>query len=419
MNKNIPLRIALVTSEYVTEPNFDGGLSNYVHRVALSLVELGHQPIVVVASDSDDIFIHKGIEVHRVKIIIKSNYLQRNYLLSFLQKITFNLLPQSTYYIYMSWRLRSALESINKNKPVSIIQYASCGGLGLFRLPKVPCVVRISGYLPLWHHVYNIKNNLDLKISEKIEEIAYSKVDNLFAPSLLNAKAVQNAVNRIVKVIETPFTLDVIEKDYDYSLFTRYLENKKYLLFFGSISKVKGCLTIGDIIAELLGIYPDIYFVFIGKNKYFLEKKSVDIMGQIKEKAGLYKNRIVHLEKMPHDTLYPIVKNAHAVVLPSIMDNLPNTCLEAMAHKRVVIGTKGASFEQLIEDGISGFLCEKDNPRDLLKAIQKVLGLSHQDRQKIGDIAYQRILEMSPQKVVNQLIDFYQETILKFNNQLI
>ena len=42
--------------------------------------------------------------------------------------------------------------------------------------------------------------------------------------------------------------------------------------------------------------------------------------------------------------------------LPSKVDNLPNTCLEAMALKRVVIGSRtAASFDQLISDGVNGF----------------------------------------------------------------
>src|ERR1051326_7456438 len=48
-----------------------------------------------------------------------------------------------------------------------------------------------------------------------------------------------------------------------------------------------------------------------------------------------------------------------SVVLPSLIDNLPNSCLEAMGLGRVVIGTKGTSFEELITDEANGFLIEQ------------------------------------------------------------
>lgn len=59
------MRIALVTTEYVTEPNFAGGVSNYTHKVALGLKELGHAPEVFVRSDSSEAFHHDGVRVER------------------------------------------------------------------------------------------------------------------------------------------------------------------------------------------------------------------------------------------------------------------------------------------------------------------------------------------------------------------
>jgi hypothetical protein len=63
------LTIGLVTTEYVTEDNFDGGLSNYTHRVALSLKQIGHTPIIfLITNKPSQVIIHQGIEVHRIKI---------------------------------------------------------------------------------------------------------------------------------------------------------------------------------------------------------------------------------------------------------------------------------------------------------------------------------------------------------------
>ena len=47
------------------------------------------------------------------------------------------------------------------------------------------------------------------------------------------------------------------------------------------------------------------------------------------------------LDKLPHRQLYPVIAGARLVVLPSLIENLPNAGLEAMALGRAVIGTAG------------------------------------------------------------------------------
>ena len=51
------MRIALVTTEFITEPVFDGGLANYLHRLALSLKLFGHTPVIFVTADHHETFL--------------------------------------------------------------------------------------------------------------------------------------------------------------------------------------------------------------------------------------------------------------------------------------------------------------------------------------------------------------------------
>jgi hypothetical protein len=60
------LRIAFLTPEYVTESNFDGGLANYLHRVARGMKQHGHDVEIFTRSDQNDTISHDGILVNRV-----------------------------------------------------------------------------------------------------------------------------------------------------------------------------------------------------------------------------------------------------------------------------------------------------------------------------------------------------------------
>jgi glycosyltransferase involved in cell wall biosynthesis len=66
--------------------------------------------------------------------------------------------------------------------------------------------------------------------------------------------------------------------------------------------------------------------------------------------------RLIVLERMPHRQLYPVIAGAHLVVLPSLIENLPNACLEAMGLGKVVIGTSGTGFDELISEERRDFL---------------------------------------------------------------
>ena len=94
------------------------------------------------------------------------------------------------------------------------------------------------------------------------------------------------------------------------------------------------------------------------------------------------------------------------------MDNLPNSCLESMAHGRVVLGTYGTSFDQLIDSGVSGLLCNPDDPKSLLKIANEVIQMTDERRHDIGMKALDRIKRMNPSVSISQsYVSFYRDII--------
>ena len=96
------------------------------------------------------------------------------------------------------------------------------------------------------------------------------------------------------------------------------------------------------------------------------------------------------------------------------MDNFPNTCIEAMAFGKVVIGTYKTSFEQLIEPHVSGLLCEHSNPVSLMNAIHYALKMPEAEKKSIEINARKRIENLKPEIVVQQLVKYYQTVIKTF-----
>jgi glycogen(starch) synthase len=400
------MRIAFLTTEFVTEPQFSGGLANYLLRTCLSLMELGHSPTVFVISEKANAFLYRSIQVHQIKYspppILKS-----------IDGITFKKFTRFLWMIGSARTIAKALNIENRKTPFDIVQSTSYKGTSLFVNPNIPSVVRISGIQQLLREAYGKPSNFVEKMVEWLELVAIKRAQGVYAPSKLIADRLGLVLGQHIKVIQPPFFLDT--QNLDWTLYENALRKKSYLLFFGTIGLLKGCKTIAQILEPVLLSNPGLYFVFVGKSTKY---NGLPMMEYILQKARSVRRRVLHFESMHHEALYPIIKNARAVILPSRIDNFPNTCLEAMHFGQIVVGTLGTSFEELIDDGVSGFLCVPDDPESLLKVTQKALSLSNPQREIISKNAKNRIAALRPQNIIPGLIQFYKSVIYeKFSFQ--
>jgi starch synthase len=113
---------------------------------------------------------------------------------------------------------------------------------------------------------------------------------------------------------------------------------------------------------------------------------------------------------MPQSELFPILRAARLVVLPSLWENLANTCLEAMQLSRPVVATRRCGFEEVIQDGESGFLVEPGDAADLSGTLLRVLGdpamldrVGAQGRSRVGDFAIDAM--------ARRLADYYEQLL--------
>ena len=407
------MRIAFVTSEYVTEEVFDGGLSNYIHRVVLALKSRGHDPVVFVNANRNEIFMHREIEIHRVDcrlphelVKLHLNVLKKLYRFGCKQYWP-DIYKKNKKLEYDSHQLNHALFHTHQRNPFDIVQYASSFGSALCRHPSIPSVVRVSSYTPLLDIAHD---RIGDSYRNECEVIAYNRSDAVFSPSSLIASQLNKVLGHEIPVIESPFYMEADKLD-DSLLNTFGLRTKQYLLFFGTVSLYKGCLTIAKCLNRLFSECPQQYFVFVGKTIPYNGK---DFETLIREKVyNEYQDRVIFSKKASHSQLYPIIQSANGVILPSRMDNLPNTCLEAMGLGKIVVGTRGASFDQLIHDGENGFLCEIDDHDGLFDAIKKLLSLSQEQVWQMSDAAQKRIQRLCPDIAIPSLLDFYRIVIAR------
>lgn len=398
------MRIAFVTTEFITEDTYTGGLANYLFRICSYLKKHGHEPVVIIVSKSDEVFTFEGIEVHRVKTASK-----------FISICNAILLFQFNNFIcamWTSWKLKLVVLREHKKIPLDIVQYASSGAIGFFRVKGIPSIIRINSHAPLNRRAYGDDNDSpDIKLFDKISLEALKRADGLYGPSKTIASLVEQIIGKKVHVIESPIYIEL--KKLDSKPYEDLLKGKKYLLFFGTLGLLKGVLTIAEMIDRFLEKYKDFLFVFVGNDIGYQGRPAMDYVWS---QAGSNRGKVFYLGKMEHKFLYPIIKNAYAVILPSRVDNFPNTCLEAMLFGKIVIGTRRTSFEELIIDKENGFLCEPDNSEDLYNTIDYVMNLDSKSCKSIANKAYEKSQEFSPALIYDKLIKYY-KGVMKHHKQ--
>ena len=390
------LRIAFATPEYVTEDYFDGGLANYLNRVSQALASLGHDVHVVTLSQQNEAeFEHEGVMVHRLA-------LGRSW--QTLNSLTRYYLPTTVHWLNFSAQVFRKLRQLHRKEPFDLIQYPNYSSCGVFSIPflRTAHVVRTSSYDPDCNDLAGVKRHLDITITEHLQTLQYRLTRNVHVPSFAMQKTLSTKAGiSNARVIRSPFYVETPE--WNTSVWERFLRDKQYVLYFGRFQLHKGFHTLVQALPAFLERYEDAYAVCVGRD---METQLGSSMAAFaRSHCRQFTDRLILLENLPHAQLYPVIERARLVALPSLIDNLPNSCLEAMGIGRVVIGTKGTSFEELITDGVNGFLVEANNPEALA---QKLIEAWVDPKLEVmAATAKQTMHDFAPEKTVASLLSYY------------
>jgi glycosyltransferase involved in cell wall biosynthesis len=395
------LNIVLITPEFVTEQYFSGGLANYINRVSKSLAGYGHNITIITPSSGKD----ETIEFDNITLC----RLQQGKLKGWIDKLTRYKMLDTSKSLDFSF---SAYKKIKQLKDTDIIQIPNYKACGIFTdfLIKKPTLLRISSYRPVWNLMAqeNIKS-LDTKVIAWLESKQITHAKNIIAPSQLLKDIIEKEekLKQSIKVLRTPFFNETTEDDF--SVYNEHLKETKYILYFGRYQLHKGFHILSRSLTKILEKHSDIKVVFVGDDS---ETSLARSMKQYAiEQNPKHKDKLIFINSLRHQQLYPIIKKAHFVVLPSLIDNMPNAALEAMALGKAVLGTYGASFDEFINDGQNGFLTKKDCIESLTTKLLEVLSLPN--LVNVENKAKETIAEFEPDRVVVQLLEHYKSIIEK------
>jgi glycosyltransferase involved in cell wall biosynthesis len=268
-----------------------------------------------------------------------------------------------TWYGHAS-ALAQAMERRHQDAPFDIVQSADyrAAGMAVRRLPGRVHVMRCSNAADLYNpDLYTSGPSRGVpgeRYRERLEAVAIRRADAVYCPSKFIADHLGARLGMPVGVVRPPRPPVTAAASPD-------VLRERYFIHFGQLSPIKGTAWLAGALKHVFEADPTFRMVWIGRGKMGDLKSALDALGP-------YRANVLLVYPMPKAVLHGWVRGAEAAVLPSLVDNLPNTVIECLTLGIPVIGSAGASIDELVEPGITGELVPIGNERALADAILKV-----------------------------------------------
>jgi len=335
-------RVAFLTPEFPTEKRGAGGVGSYVDKMSGLLARAGHDVTVFVTSSARGAVYRDGVKVIRVP---STRSVVWRGLSKFLKRydVGGGELP---VHLANARALAAALRREHDTLPFDLVQSANYHVVGFYvpRLAGRKHLVRISTSRILYDPAYGRPPGPFTRLTERLDVRAQRRADHAYAPSRLLQRYFQDTYGHAVTVLRPPMPADVADVG-DLPLGIE----PPYLVHFGSLGARKGTDVVSDALPSAWRSEPGLRMVFVGPFSPSNRERFSANWGDDADKVAL-------LGPLDKPELYAVVAAAEASVLPSRMDNLPNTVIESLALGTPVIGSDGASIDELITPGVNGAL---------------------------------------------------------------
>lgn len=138
--------------------------------------------------------------------------------------------------------------------------------------------------------------------------------------------------------------------------------------------------------------------------------KKEELIYQINQ-LGL-NDEVTLIDNLPHDEVLQKYKAADIFLLPSFEEGVANVVLESMALGTFVISTDCGGMEEVITDGVNGFIVPLRDAGAIKDSVLRYIGTPTAKRQEMIENARATIIEKHlVDNQVNQMIELYKKVL--------
>lgn len=399
------MKIALMSFEYPPETGF-GGIGTYTWYQARALASLGHDVHVLAgATDPTRLRVqeHDGVKVYRFR---SGGALMRG-----LQQIGKLRLWWTKNRLENAVSMYRGLKALISEHKYDLVEMPECGAEGLLvnNLMQVRTVIKLHSPARLIMPYYDLRG-ADITFCSFLEQLgirsaaAYSSCSQFLAEQSRD----KLGLRRPVRVIPNGIDLDLFDAE-DQIDFRKKFDlpgDRPMILFSGRMEQRKGIHLCKEIVSSILERY-EVSFVFAGQDLF--NYMTGTLLPYWKTKR--FRGSVHYLGKLDLASIRSCLRQTDIFMLPSLWENCPYSCLEAMAAGRAIISSDQGGMPELIRDGENGLLARNGESASYIACLERLIE-DNAMRERLGAAARRTIEEsFTDTRIARISTDFYLECL--------
>lgn len=399
------MNIGLLSFEYPPETGF-GGIGTYTWYQARALARLGHEVHVLAGLKQVSPLCtreEESITVHRYRP--GGNAMQ-----------AFHALGRwkcwwTRQRLENGWSMYHALQALQQRYRFDVLEMPECGAEGLLinsRL-NIPTIVRFHSPSRLIMPFYDVPR-ADVTMCSWLEQRAIRRATALTSCSGFLAGEVRDkmGVRNPINVIPNGIDLALFDEEHLVDVAAKYgLPKGKTTIFFaGRMERRKGIHLCGALAASILRDY-DVAFVFAGEDLFgYMSDTLLPSLNNQQLKGSCH-----YVGKLNLAEVRSFVRTSDIFLLPSLWENCPYSCLEAMAAGRAIVASGQGGVPELIEHGKNGLLAKPEDPESFVQQLRLLIE-DGDLRRRLGDAARRSVQQkFTDDRMARVSSDLYRSVI--------
>jgi glycogen synthase len=384
----------ILCREYPPAPYPAGGIGTYVKHIARLLAEAGETVHLIAqrwhgAPERVSAHFNGRLIVHRVSLdepVREGTGLADAQLLSGLASSD---CPSQVF----SWQAAQLAECLIESESIDVIEAQEWEAplyylqvrraLGLGPRKEPPCLIHLHSPSQLiFRHNEWDETLTDFLPLCRFEEYSVKAADALLCPSRYLARgagALFGFEPAAAEVVPYPIgDASFIERAPD-------IWDRNSICYFGRLELRKGVVEWVDAAVKAAGSHPTVRFEFIGNDTSLGGSVGRSVEEFLKERIPRrLRPRFLFHGGRSRAELFRLLAEVSVAVVPSRWENLPFTCIEAMASGLPVLASPNGGMVELVTDGLNGWVARDGTASGLESALEKVLDTSPGKRAAMG-----------------------------------
>lgn len=377
------MHICFICHEY--PPGQHGGVGSFTQTLGRSLVAHGHRATVVGMYDRKE----RVEEDDRGARVIR---------------LARSPVPYSGF-LRNGFQLRQALQEIHRETPIDVLEGAELSLAMIAKDFPATKIIRMNG----GHHFFAVTlGQKPRRWRSWLEKRSFARADYLCAVSRFAADTTLELLGL------PPRKLEILPNPVDVALFEprpASVEDDGLILFVGTIREKKGVRQLIQAMPQIVKAVPHARLALIGRDSRDPATGESYIAQMHKLIPADLSDRIEFKGTIENSELPRSLAAAQVCVYPSHMETQGIVIVEAMAMRKAVVSTLTGPGPEVVEDEVSGLLCDPHNPVSIAEKVIRFL----QDaelRRRLGEQARRDAVErFSVEALVERNLAFYRQCV--------